>query len=125
MNEAMETGQTNILFWVALTLKTLLPVPNMVYLFGEKKGFDQASQFIRSWLLCYCLFAWFVSHSFESLWTAAHQATLSMGYPKQESWIPAISLSRGSSQLTDPTHVSCIAGGFFTTEPPGKPMEIA
>ena len=56
---------------------------------------------------------------------AAHQAPLSMGYPKQESWIPAISFSIASSQFRDPTHVSCIAGGFFTTEPPGKPMEIA
>ena len=35
-------------------------------------------------------------------------------------WV-AISFSRGSSWLRDWTHVSCIAGGFFTTEPPGKP----
>ena len=35
-------------------------------------------------------------------------------------WV-AISFSRGSSQPRDPTHVSCIAGGFFTTESPGKP----
>ena len=30
----------------------------------------------------------------------------------------AISFSRGSSQLRDRTWVSCLAGGFFTTEPP-------
>ena len=30
--------------------------------------------------------------------------------------------SRGSSQSRDQTHVSCIAGGFFITEPLGKPM---
>ena len=36
-------------------------------------------------------------------------------------WV-AISFSRGSSQPRDPTQVSCIAGGFFTTEPPGKPI---
>ena len=35
-------------------------------------------------------------------------------------WI-AISFSRGSSWPRDQTHVSCLAGGFFTTEPPGKP----
>ena len=38
-------------------------------------------------------------------------------------WV-AIYSSRGSSQPRDGTHiscVSCIAGGFFTTEPPGKP----
>ena len=28
---------------------------------------------------------------------------------------------RGSSQPRDPTHVSCIAGRFFTPEPPRKP----
>ena len=35
-------------------------------------------------------------------------------------WV-AISLSRESSWLRDLTHVSCLVGGFFTTEPPGKP----
>ena len=34
----------------------------------------------------------------------------------------AISSSRGSSQHRDWTRVSCNAGGFFTTEPPGKPL---
>ena len=34
-------------------------------------------------------------------------------------WL-AISFSRGSSRLMDETHVSCLAGGFFTTEPPEK-----
>ena len=35
-------------------------------------------------------------------------------------WL-ASSFSRGSSWPRDRTHVSCIAGGFFITEPPGKP----
>ena len=38
-------------------------------------------------------------------------------------WV-AVPTSMGSSQPSDWTHVSCvscIAGGFFTTEPPGKP----
>ena len=34
-----------------------------------------------------------------------------------------ISFSRGSSQPRDQTHVSWIAGRFFTTEPPGKPRQ--
>ena len=38
-------------------------------------------------------------------------------------WV-AVSSSRGSSRPRDPTHVCCIAGRFFTTEPPGKPSEI-
>ena len=33
----------------------------------------------------------------------------------------AISFSRGSFQPRDRTHVSCVASGFFTTEPLGKP----
>ena len=33
-----------------------------------------------------------------------------------------ISFSRASSQPRDRTWVSCIAGGFFTAEPPGKPL---
>ena len=33
----------------------------------------------------------------------------------------AISFSRGSSRPRNRTHVSCIAGELFTTEPPGKP----
>ena len=33
----------------------------------------------------------------------------------------AISFSRGSSPPRDQTHISCITGRFFTTEPPRKP----
>ena len=35
-------------------------------------------------------------------------------------WV-AMPYSRGSSQPKDQTQVSCTAGRFFTTEPPGKP----
>ena len=38
-------------------------------------------------------------------------------------WV-AISFSRGSSLPRDWTRVSCIGGGFFTTEPPGKPPTL-
>ena len=47
---------------------------------------------------------------FETLWTVAHQAPLSMGFSRQEYW------SGGSSWLSNHTRVSCIfciAGGFF------------
>ena len=37
-------------------------------------------------------------------------------------WV-AISFSRESSWPRDQTHVSCITGGFFPTDPPGKPLE--
>ena len=35
-------------------------------------------------------------------------------------WV-AISFSSESFRLKGQTHVSCTVGGFFTTEPPGKP----
>ena len=38
-------------------------------------------------------------------------------------WV-AISFSRRSSQPRDRTCISCLAGEFFTTEPPGKPNNI-
>ena len=36
-------------------------------------------------------------------------------------WV-AISFSRASSRPRDRTCLSCIAGGFFSTTPPGKPL---
>ena len=39
-------------------------------------------------------------------------------------WV-AIPWSRGSSQSRDQTPVSCIAGRFFTAEPPGKPCSTS
>ena len=42
-------------------------------------------------------------------------------------WV-AVPSSKGSSQPRDQTHVlcvSCITGGFFTTEPPGKPSSTS
>ena len=38
-------------------------------------------------------------------------------------WV-AISYSRGSSQPWNQTHVSCIAGRFFTTKPRRKPLNM-
>ena len=47
-----------------------------------------------------------------------------MGFPRQEYWsrLP-FSSPGGSSQSRDQKPVSpALAGGFFTTEPPGKPV---
>ena len=67
-------------------------------------------------MLCY---AYLLSHVqlFATLWTTAYQAPLSMGILQAKilKWI-AISFSRGSSQSTYWTQVSCIAGGFFTIQ---------
>ena len=56
-----------------------------------------------------------------SPWTVAHQAPLSMGFPRQEYWS---GLPFPSRDLPDPgiTSVSpVLAGGFFTAESLGKP----
>ena len=67
-----------------------------------------------------------LSHSVLSnsltLWTAAWQAPLSMGFFRQEYWNslpcpPPGDLPDPGIQLPSPA----LAGRFFTTEPPGKP----
>ena len=63
-----------------------------------------------------------MSNSSATLWTVAHQAPLSMGFPRQEYWS---GLSFASpTDLPNPGTESAfpaMAGGFLTTEPPGKP----
>ena len=60
---------------------------------------------------------------FVNLGTVAHQAALSMGFPRQKHWSglpfppPWDLLDPGIELIC----VSCIAGGFFTAEPPEKP----
>ena len=56
-------------------------------------------------------------------WTVGHQAPLSMGFPEQGHWsgLPfpfAGDLPHPGIEPAFPT----LAGGFFTTEPPGKPQ---
>ena len=62
-----------------------------------------------------------MSDSFAILRTVALQVPLSMGFLRQEYWsrLPLPSPA-DFSQSRDQTHVSCLAGRFFTTEPPGK-----
>ena len=61
-------------------------------------------------------------------WVVAHQAPLSMGFSRQEYWSGLPFPSPGD--LTDPgiepkSPVSpALAGGFFTTVPPGKPHKF-
>ena len=54
-------------------------------------------------------------------WTVAQGASLSMGFSRHEYWNGLPFPSPGDySQPRDWTHIFCIAGRFFTTEPPGK-----
>ena len=65
---------------------------------------------------------------FVMLWTVASQAPLSMGFSRQECWSGLLFPSLGD--LPDPgikpmSRVPpALAGGFFTTWPPGNPMTI-
>ena len=71
------------------------------------------------------IYIYVVSNSFVTLWTVTHQAPLSMGFPRHKYCSGfAISFCRWSSGFRDRTHVSCIVGRFFTTEPPGKTIHI-
>ena len=75
---------------------------------------------------CVCVSRSVVSDS-ATPWTVAHQAPLSTGFSRQEYWSGLLFPSPGD--LPDPgtepvSYISCIAGGFFTTEPPGKPKYI-
>ena len=60
------------------------------------------------------------------LWTVAHQAPLSMGFSRQEywSWLPCPPAGDLPDPETEPASLvsPALAGGFFTTEPPGKPI---
>ena len=66
-----------------------------------------------------------VSDHFASPWTVAHQAPLSTGFIRRESWSGLPFPPPGN--LPDPgmAHMSpTLAGGFFTTEPPEKPFRV-
>ena len=59
-------------------------------------------------------------------WTVACQAPLSMGFPRQEYWLglPFPSIDDLPKPGVESTSLA-LAGGFFTTEPSGKPRSKA
>ena len=63
---------------------------------------------------------------FATLWTAARQAPLSMGFFKQEHWrglpFPPTGGLPDSGSESSVFCASSIASGFFTVEPSGKPI---
>ena len=76
-------------------------------------------EIFRDQHVCVLIHVWL----FAILCTLAHQAPLSMGILQARilKWV-ALSSSKGSSQPRNGTLVSpALAGGFFTTVPPGKP----
>ena len=63
---------------------------------------------------------------FTTQWTIACQAPLSMGFPRQEYWSgwPFPSPEHLPDPEIEPVY-PVLAGGFYTTEPPGKPSSLA
>ena len=62
---------------------------------------------------------------FATPWTVAHQAPLFMEFPRQEHWsgLPFPTPRDLRNPGIKPVSLAspALAGGFFTTEPPGKP----
>ena len=64
-----------------------------------------------------------------TLWTVARQAPLSMGFPRQEYWsglsfFPPRDLPDPGIEPVSPVSPA-LAGGFVTTQPPGKSLSKA
>ena len=58
--------------------------------------------------------------------TVARQAPLSVGFPGQEHWRGLPCPPAGALPLPETEPASpALAGGFFTTEQPGKPLSVA
>ena len=81
--------------------------------------------------VCMCVSVCTLNHVqlFATLWTVACQAPLSMEFPRQEYWsgLPFPSPGDLPDPGIKPTSLAslALAGGFFATEPPGKPHEDA
>ena len=104
------------------------------------KSKRKASSFQAEWLqfnkpgsecvcvcVCVCVYARSgVSDSLRPPWTVAHQASLYMGFSRQEYWsgLPFPTPGDLSDPGIEPTSLvpSTLAGRFFTTNPPRKPI---
>ena len=83
----------------------------------------ESCKFTHTWFLCCCLASKLYPTLFATPWTVARQAPLSVGFPRQAYWSGLPFPSPGD--LPDPgikPEYSALAGGFFTAEPWGKPI---
>ena len=83
---------------------------------------------LRPGRLTVCLCYWcllFGVQLFVTSWTIAHQAPLSMRFLRQEYWsgLPFPSPGDLPNPRIEPASPA-LAGRFFTTEPPGKPLTL-
>ena len=75
------------------------------------------SHYVHIMLICS------VTYDFATRWTVACQASLSMEFSRQEYQI-GFPFSTPGDLPRDRIQVSCLAGGFFITEPPGKTPSV-
>ena len=61
---------------------------------------------------------------FVTPWTVACQVSLSMGFPRQEYWSGLPSPSGVLLNTGIESASPALAGGFFSTEPLGKPLDL-
>ena len=98
-----------------LTLAQPCPLPASIFLYYTEVC-------SLPWWLAACVLSHFSRiQFFVTLWTVAHEASVSMGFSRQEHEWVAVPSFRGSSLPRDRTCISCsfcIAGGFFIIEPP-------
>ena len=104
---------------------SIATVPLLIPVLPEKSllWFQILAQTINSLSVCAQLLScvWL----FVIPWTIAHQAPLPMGFPRQEYWSglsfpPPEALS--TPEIKPMSSASpALPGGYFTTEPPGKP----
>ena len=97
---------------LCFTLTLLWPTPHI--------HMHQCKRMLFLMFTCSVMFS-----SFATPWTVAHQAPLSIGFPRQEYWSELPFPSPGN--LPDPEIESTSpapAGGFLTTKPPGKPIHV-
>ena len=93
--------------------------------FQLHEGKDCAA-LIHSFILIVCVWAQLLScvQLFGTLWTVTCQAPLSIGFSRQEYWseLPFPATRDHTDPEIEPTSLAspALAGGFFTTEPPGK-----
>ena len=78
--------------------------------------------------LCKIVFVCSVASDFVTPWTAAHQASLSVGFPRQEYWsgLPFSSPGALPDPGMEPTSLGslALAGGFFTAAPQSCGVKI-
>ena len=78
------------------------------------------------WIECVCAQSLSLVWLFATPWTVALQAPLSMVFFRKEYWIELPFPSPGDlpNPWIEPTSLAstALAGGFFTTVPPGKPL---